>query len=291
MRSKSNGIRVLHLLSKELIKNGYEAYMCTPLPHSDEYSYMDTFSDDIKKNAIVVYPETTVGNPLRFQNVVRYILNTPGVCGGPKHFHESERLFTWSKKYFMHVPELTIPCVDPHIFYNDNSPKTQDCVFVYKNGKFRTIPELENLVEINMEYPKKREELGKLLRTTEILYSYDDCSSIIYEAQLCGAKVKIITHDDIIDAPVEEDMLYNKDLFTTQLDYFIKETQAMNYTGNIQSNFLNPYKHIAAFFLISIINTIYYKVIKNEQNYKIHKEHCISIVNNIFKIFKKQTNY
>ena len=229
--NKGNGPRVLHLLSKALNKRGYDAYMYTTKPYTDGYVYCDKITEELKRTAIVVYPEIVYGNPLQIQNVTRYVLNTPGLLGGNEYYHKCEAVFTWDKKFLSNVPELMIPFIDTNIFYNDNSPKTQDCVFVHKKGKFRSIPEIDKLTEINMHFPEKREELGKLLRCTGTLYSYDNCSAIINEAQICGAKVKIITENSIIDAPANHDLERNLALFDARLSNFIDITQGLDYKG------------------------------------------------------------
>lgn len=234
VESRGNGIRVLHLLSSELNKRGYRAYMYTPKPYADGYDYVENITDDMRRSAIVVYPEVVTGNPLRFQNVVRYVLNKPGLLGGDQHYHKSEKIFVWDKRFLSGVPELLVPFIDNSIFYDNNSPKIQDCVFIYKKGKFRVIPELEKLTKITMKWPGKREELGKLLRSTGTLYSYDDCSAIINEAQVCGAKVKIITADSIVNAPSNDEMWQAVKLFDSRIDNFINITQKMDYRGELQ---------------------------------------------------------
>jgi hypothetical protein len=260
---KSNGIRVLHYLSKELQNRGYEAYMYTPKPHSDEYNYISKITEEHKNNAIVIYPELISGNPLSIKNAVRWTLNKPGLLGVQKSFYKSELIFTWNKEFYKDVPVLQIPYVDRTIFYNDNSPKTQDCVFVYKKGKFRIIPELENLTEINMSYPETREELGALLRSTGTLYSYDDCTAIIDEARECGANVKIITKDDIIDAPASPDLKKSAE----QIEYFIKTTQERYYEGPIQS----PVSAFNKKKLFCLSKMLIYLLLNNKKKFEKYK--------------------
>lgn len=43
-----------------------------------------------KENDIIIYPGTVSGNPLEFQNVVRWILYYPGIIGGDKKYSDYE---------------------------------------------------------------------------------------------------------------------------------------------------------------------------------------------------------
>lgn len=230
--AKSNGIKVLHLLYKKLEEKGFNVWLYSPKPHLQGYKYIKKISKELKKSAIVVYPEIVFGNPLGFQNVARYVLQSPGALGGEKQFHHSEMIFTHNKEFFPQGVLLTLPWIDETIFYEDDSQKVQDCYFVYKGGKFRDAEETKGLLEINMQYPKTQQELADLLRKTKTLYSYDDCSSVLDEAVLCGAAVKIITQDGIKDY----DLNY-KDLIKDaekNFQNFITLTQGMNYTGEIE---------------------------------------------------------
>lgn len=230
--AKSNGIKVLHLLYKKLEEKGFNVWLYSPKPHLQGYKYIKKISNELKNNAIVVYPEIVFGNPLGFQNVARYVLHYPGVLGGAAQFHHSEVIFTHNKDFFPQAFLLTLPWIDETIFYEDDSEKVQDCYFVYKGGKFREAEETKGLLEINMQYPKTPKELADLLRKTKTLYSYDACSSILDEAVLCGAIVKIITQDGVLDYTLNyRDLIKDSE---KNLEDFITITQGMNYTGEIE---------------------------------------------------------
>lgn len=256
----SNGVKVLHLLSKELKKRGYNVYLYSEEPYSKGYDYIDKITDEMRKSAVVIYPEVVVGNPLRFQNVARLILYYPGLNGGMKQYHESEVLFTHSPMFYPEIPVLTVPWLDTTIFYDDKSPKTQDCCFVHKGGRFREISETDGLLEINMDYPKTRNELADLLRTTKTLYSYDNCSALLEEAVLCGAEVKIITEDGIEDFH----STYKQDTknFQQQLDVFIEITQNLDYRGKIERMSFSEFKK----YLYACYKYLLFKyIIKNDK--------------------------
>ncbi len=239
---KSNGIRMLYRLYSCLEEKGYRVFIYSAPPYVSEFHYIETLTPDMRENAIVIYPETVKGNPLRVRNVVRWVLFYPGKLGGCSTYHSSETVFTWDSLFLKNVPILFIPWLDTHLFYDAGLPKTQNCYFVHKGGQFRVVPETEGLIKIDLNFPKKRSELAHLLQTTDILYSYDSCSAILDEAIVCGAKVKIITEDGMYDYMPDLEKL--KRCFDDQksnnndfLDRFIDITQQLNYLGELEPEF------------------------------------------------------
>lgn len=229
---KSMGNRMLYKLYDVLRDKGYEAFMFCPNGHVPGYQYLETFDAHTRKSDVVVYSETVTGNPLKFKNVVRYVLYFPGKLGGETTYHPSENVFTWSKRYYPNAPELFLKWLDTSLFYDEGLPKTQDCYFVHKGGKYKELPELKGLTEINMTYPASRSELAQLLKTTGTLYSFDPDSAILTEAICCGAKAKVITEDGFRD--VNFQFPFSNEQIEAQLVNFIKSTQEMNYQGPIQ---------------------------------------------------------
>lgn len=221
---KSNGIRALYRLYDELKLRGFEVYIwCTKPQYKDGYEYIHKISAQMRKNAIAVYPEVTNGNPLKMQNVVRWVLYYPGRIGRLTEFDKNELIFSWLKEYF-DAPILQVPHLDRKLFYKDeNVIKDTDAYFVYKGGQCRDLPELQNAVKITYNSPASREELAKLLRRTKVLYSFDDKSALNDEALLCGAKVMIVKADQII-AHTDIEEVSPAD-FSAQLDNFINLTQ------------------------------------------------------------------
>lgn len=240
--SKSTGVKILYLLYTHLSIRGERVSLIDTGLRLPGFNYTDNFTDEIKKNAIVIYPEIVTGNPLNIKNVVRYVLNYPGLLGGNKGYHPSEFIITHAPIFYPGAFKLTIPWLDRNIFYDDNSKKTQNCCFVYKKGRFREVPEAEGSVEINMSYPSTKKELADLLRTTDTLYSFDDCSSLLDEAILCGAKVKIITEDGFVEYPE----CYESQVadFEEKIEAFIVLTQELNYTGLTESEEANLMENI-----------------------------------------------
>lgn len=233
--SRSNGVRALYQLYDLLSFQGYEVYMFCSQKCAG-YKYIDKIDKYKRKHDIIIYPEIVNGNPLQFQNVVRYVLFFPGKNGGSSTYHSSEIVFTWSKVYY-EAPVLYLSGIDTQLFYDEHLPKIQDCYFVHKGGKWKYVEEVEGLLEINMNFPPTREALAKLLKTTRILYSYDAYSALNEEAYLCGAQVKIITEKGFED--FKEGNTFDRKILNAQLNNFIHITQSSNYTGKIEKIPLN----------------------------------------------------
>lgn len=239
--TRSAGTRVLYMLYERLRQRGQEALIYCPVEHLDRYEYIDILDAATLAHDIVVYPEIVWGNPLRFQNVVRYVLYVPGVLAGEATYHPGECLFTWSLEY-CDTNELFWSTIDRSLFFDEQLPKTQDCYFVNKVEKWGDFAELRDAIEINMSYPATREELAQLLKTTRILYNFDEYSILSEEALLCGAQVKIVTKDGMLDfKPFFPGSVIDKSCEESLMASFISITQDINYTGPLQEE--EPFFH------------------------------------------------
>ncbi|WP_225547800.1 glycosyltransferase [Chromobacterium violaceum] len=202
----SNGVRAMHLLCHYLNKLGEEAYVFTP--ETDPKLRTPYLTQDIvdrhkatKRSPIVVYPEVLHGNPLNATSVVRYILNHPGLLGGPKDYPESDMLVFWHQDYvdfakYADPSYIFIPSIDTGIFNNDDNPHDDErhLTLVYP-GRYKTaeqdFPELfKDSTVITYDWPQSHEELAALLRQGRVVYTFAN-SAIISEALLCGCPVVI----------------------------------------------------------------------------------------------------
>lgn len=229
----SAGVRALYKLAAELREHGQSVSLWSwGDTRQPGFDYAEPITSQMREEDIVIYPEVVEGNPLRIRNVVRWVLFFPGRLGGESSFHPSEKIFTWSDEYYPEAAKLTVDIIDRELFFDAGLPRSQDCTFIHKRGKWKNVPELEGLTEITMEWPKNRTELAQLLQKTGTLYTWDDHSALCVEAYCCGAKVKIITEKGYCD--FFPDMKFVSDIFEQELAFFISDTQSMNYTGKIQ---------------------------------------------------------
>ncbi len=216
---RSGGLMALYNLQKALIRKGYDCiYYC--------FGSESVALTEITDYDVVIYPEIVVGNPLKAKNVVRWLLNSPGVCGGDGVYGKNDMIFCYLPKF--HFPNmkgyLCISIYDENL-KNLNYPRSFDCIWVYKGKSKKRIP-IEG-VEIRLDWPKSKPELIKLLQHCKTLYSYDDTTALATEAKMCGCEVKLINDDgSIVPYPfsTEEEEYFAKS--SDQLDEFIQITQA-----------------------------------------------------------------
>jgi hypothetical protein len=101
--SASGGNVLLHKLCHDLRGLGQDAYISHG-PSGPDFKapqYMPSVME-LKNEFIVIYPETTIGNPLKCSRVVRWILNTPGAFGPTKFYkreNKSDLIFKLSTFY------------------------------------------------------------------------------------------------------------------------------------------------------------------------------------------------
>lgn len=157
-------------------------------------------------DAIAIYPEIVVGNPLGARRVIRWALNDPGLLGGETRYPDDDLVFVYDPLKLDVVsaiigrplgPErvLWTGLVDPAVIYPDpRVPKTMDCVFTYKGRALRErfpLPAGVEAREIEQITPTAA-ALGDVLRRTRTLYSYDHYSNILREAEICGCDIRTV---------------------------------------------------------------------------------------------------
>jgi O-antigen biosynthesis protein len=217
---RSAGLIVLYNFQKELIRRGYDCiYYC----FGSEHIAVDEVTDD----DVVIYPEIVNGNPLNAKNVVRWLLNIPGVCGGDGIYKESDLIYCF-------LPNTTYPNMRGYLCISSFDEKLKDLglprehnlIWVYKGAAKKRIP-IEG-IEITFDWPKSKNKLIDLLQRCKTFYSYDDTTSLAYEARLCGCDVKLVNADGTVvpfPFPVENDnyLLQSKLL----IDQFVETTQSL----------------------------------------------------------------
>jgi hypothetical protein len=214
---RSSGVRALFLLCHHLNRLGYQAYVTGsggPAKLSAPHIGMDKIRANRRKarGEIVVYPEVFAGNPLRADNVVRYILNKPGNFTGvgmegfgPDDFfiHFAEEFRPDSRPSF----ELTLPVVDRNVYRQGHFPRKRRGFLLYSD---RCQPQLESLPPwvspyeiVSMKVPRSHAELAERYRTAEALIICERTAAI-GEAIQCGCPVIIAPHAPFQYQPIVE---------------------------------------------------------------------------------------
>jgi GT2 family glycosyltransferase/glycosyltransferase involved in cell wall biosynthesis len=203
----SAGTRAMYLLCHHLNSLGEDAYVYSGAPAPGLNTPLLT--DEVKKRhfaaglaPIAVYPEIVHGNPLAAPSVARYLLNHPGLIGGPKEFPASDAVYFYNGEYTRSLPTrpkklLQLPLADETIFHLPESDTAQmrQGKLVYP-GRFTEAaerhPELfRNATVITQDWPETREALADLMRRSELLYCFSN-SAVIQEALLCGCPVVVM---------------------------------------------------------------------------------------------------
>jgi hypothetical protein len=197
----SAGAKVLHLLCHLLNLRGQSAFVINPKVNPDlatpvltEHIVAEHFQN--QKTPIIVYPEILHGNPLAGKCVVRYLLNLPGLLGGPHGFPPEDLLIWYSEGYRQTAagdgPILSIPATDARFFYPPPpGTKRQGSCFYACKFKDHAGEPLSAVTRNSLEILKSgegmqtQEQIRALFQRSEVFYCYES-SALVLEAVLCG---------------------------------------------------------------------------------------------------------
>lgn len=209
------------------------------------------------KDFVAIYPEIVNGNPMEAENVVRWLLNEPGVMSNglepsPTTFPPEDKLYVFSELFNTvgadEEHKMFLPILNTSLFSNlRRRERPHKCVFVGKGINRALHP--ENCVEIDRNLAQDQVQLADFLNSCEVMYAYDPVSAMYEIARLCGCRVVLFNDkyskeefekyepgmngiswgkDEGIQVDSEkfrnhyEEM---KDLFSKKLDTFIEKTQ------------------------------------------------------------------
>jgi len=219
---KSGGTLVLHYLCHYLNRAGYEA----ALWHTGSlvkggnswsricYYYLKALKRMIKgvkrtspllktplatnkdlDNAIVVYPETVSGNPLRAKHVVRWFLHNPGFHNERTDYGQNELYFYYqaafnsdascgrpAKEFFLNIML--------EAFQQKNFGQRSGVCYVLRKGSNRPVyHDLKNGIIVDA---LSHDEMAKVFNESEYCISYDTQTFYSFYAALCGCKSIVI---------------------------------------------------------------------------------------------------
>jgi len=151
--------------------------------------------------AVVVYPEIVYGNPLRAENVVRWLLHKPG-------FHKGTIGFGPDDRFFFAQPAFNDPKLNPDesnllkmVVLRDDmyrqtnfGPRHGTCYFLRK-GKGRPI--VHDLTDSQCVDGLSHEQLVEVFNRVEMCISYDPYTVYSYYAALCGCVSVIVPMEGI----------------------------------------------------------------------------------------------
>jgi hypothetical protein len=162
----------------------------TPLAQSEELP-----------GAIVVYPEIVVGNPLRGDRVVRWLLHKPG-------FHKGKIGFGAADRFFFYQHAFNDPALNPDasnllktVFLRDDiyrrwnfGPRHGTC-YILRKGKGRTtVHDLRDSVCVDK---LSHAAMAEVFNRVATCVSYDAYTMYSHFAALCGCDSVIVPEEGV----------------------------------------------------------------------------------------------
>ena len=213
----SGGIIALHKLADLIAKQGENAYICTT--ETFEGSSAKIVNEENPLNGITqettmtVYPEIINGNPFGTRFVTRWLLNTPGVCGGDGIYEENDLIYKWVEYY--KAPdeskvkgELRTFNLKLDKFVNRNEPRSGEC-FLVKKGRNKILDK-HKPDSINIDSFISDEYLIDLFNQKEYFISYDSMTFYLQQAVLCGCIPVVIPDEGVSREEYLEKSLANR---------------------------------------------------------------------------------
>jgi CDP-4-dehydro-6-deoxyglucose reductase, E1 len=239
-QGNSNGIRILYTLTDLLQEMGVDTLIVcydhkvqnlARLPERYRDSFyrfgIDFSPNDIRENDIVIYPEVIPNNPLKANNVVRYLLNRPYVLTAePINYSSTDLVISYSSWVDKHAFPLFLLNDDRHLFYPADIAQKENLVLLYfgKKPNIKLPSRIQEFIQsfdrtqlITRYSPANRLDLGHLLRKGRVLISVDPLTNLCYEATLCSTPTLIVEDDFNLLRQQAELRLYG--FFSEPVDY------------------------------------------------------------------------
>lgn len=154
-----------------------------------------------QERTVVIYGETIIGNPLKASNVVRWIMNTPGVSGGDGVYQLTDHIFQYhpwfevNKRYQVRGP-LTAIDLDYQLktYQNKNLPNRKGGAYIIRKGRDKKHNQhpADFVCADQLLEKMSDEEASDFFNSIKTFISYDDMTFISVQAALCGCQSIII---------------------------------------------------------------------------------------------------
>jgi hypothetical protein len=217
--STSGGQVALHKLCHDLRALGEEAYVYTENTHPklNVSSIFEVLPIGNSSEWVVIYPEIYVGNPLNAKNVVRWILNTPGQCGGNseqfyKLLNERDLIYKFSPFFKYDGNDngiLRTTFIDYDIFYNKKMERKWKECFIVKKGGINNIYHSSDAIDL-AQYQHDWDQASDILNQCERFFCYDNECFWVTLAALCGCISIVIPNKNINSSQWKESFPFNK---------------------------------------------------------------------------------
>ena len=143
-------------------------------------------------DAIVMYPEVVVGNPLNATRVLRWFLNKPGAFGHNHGFGRDDLVFVYQEAFADGIPGvdaaniLRVRWLRHDVYVNRNLPgRTGNCRLIRKGtpaGPTAIPPEDAAILLDGMSHI----DMAQVFNRTNLMLCHDPYTMYVYYAALCG---------------------------------------------------------------------------------------------------------
>lgn len=217
-RDTSAGVACLHYLCHTLNIHGRDAYVmnCNQVnPNLKTPPLSQALVDGHRQQGkvpIVVYPEVVSGNPAGADVVVRYLLNFEGALTGRGMEAGRDDLRIYAGPVLVRDSDervdgfLDVPCINT-VLFNAEACGARLGRFLYRHRypldqvDFSRFP--ADIQELSMHEPLPLPRLAQLLRSAEVLYTYEWSITCVL-AILCGCPVLFMREGGIDEAFLEQ---------------------------------------------------------------------------------------
>lgn len=132
---------------------------------------------------------------------VRWCLNSPGLFGGDDHYPKDEIVFYHGDEFKDKTKKATkskirkffLPNIEPDLYNYEKKKDLEGSYYIGKGTRTMELPKESELFEITRGEPALKEDVIDILKRSKNFYSFDDLSTILQEAVLCGCNTYIVT--------------------------------------------------------------------------------------------------
>ncbi len=195
----SGGSVALHRLAHNLENAGQTALIWSSRKNPDWLGtlVLDSGAMPTGRDIIAVYPEVVFGNPFSAEHVVRWILNTPGVCGGDGVYGANDLIFNWSNAYtipFARKANGMLTAFRDYSHFRDLGYQRQGCCYVVRKGSQKPRnqhPPTATCLDDYMQRGGDQYLIENFNRHARFI-SYDHATMLSVFAVLCGCESIVI---------------------------------------------------------------------------------------------------
>lgn len=198
------GCVALHKLAHNIALCGEKSFIMTDSTNPNYLGERVTFEQakELSKEGIVIYPEVIIGNPLKANKVMRWILynvrhtDDYGLFGENDLIYKYAEYFTLRREQPIHG-ELRAVELNLDVFYDRNEPREGSCYLYKKVGHKPPIHPTDSIFIDSYAERGGNKYLADMFNYCERFYSYDDATWLSIMASLCGCESIVVPQEGV----------------------------------------------------------------------------------------------